>query len=591
MSPVRGYFRAVRRGAAAPSPRHEESAIATLAPHPTARPETVPERGRRLRLSAEPTPALRWVLALLLLWLLVGPRVELPAALHGLRVEDLVFVALGALCVLHLRVLGRPGPPTLAIAGVAAAGLISAGVASARGMVEPVTAMLYAVRPLEYWIAFPAALLLLHGTGGLWRRRIDSLLVVVTVLQTLFAVLQYYFAIPIGFSHAAYTRAAGLTVGPYELGAISAALAVYWLSRGRWAMVSLSVVALAASISRISILGAAVGMAVFSVIWLVRITRRARRAGLRTALQPYRRSPLLIAGQVLSVVVAGLVLAFTVGLVHLPELPAAQPPAAEEPVITAAPSDEPTDDTEPEAETPPVVAAPVDPQAPTDSIATRLESTSVLGSWNAAGDMANRVPHPQTSGDYLFAAYAGMNIYVNANTAADAHVEASNLVRFFRWHLILDTFDDPADVVFGLGPSFAGPSVDGSYLRFFADGGLLGVLAWLALIVLWLRRTPAWMVCVTISLLVGALFIDIVYAQRPMVLYWLLLAVALTAPRPTKGHRAEAAAAEAAPAPGAAPGSAASPAPGAATESRPVEADSVHAAPARPSMEAEPARA
>ncbi len=489
----------------------------------------------RIRLGTGPTAGERWVLATMLLWLLVGPRVDLPASLHGLRVEDLVFAALAVLCVLRLRALGRPAGPTLGIVAVAATGLISAGVASARGMVDPLTAVLFAVRPLEYWIAFPAALLLLNGADGRWRRRVDGLLVIVTVLQTLFAVLQYYFGIPIGFSHAAYTRAAGLTVGPYELGAISAALAVYWLSRGRWTMVSLSVIALAASISRISLLGGAVAIAVLVLVWAARLIPRIRGVGLRDALRPYRRSPLLVAGQALSVVLAGMVLAFTVGLVHLPEISFGQPPAAAQSPLPAPSSDLPPSGAT-TGSTGPSAGEPQAPTAPQDSIATRLASTSVLGSWNAAAHIAAGVPRPTTTDQYIFDAYAGLNIYVNANTAADAGVEASNLVRFFRWHLILDTFHDPVDFVFGLGPSFVGPSVDGSYLRFFADGGVLGVLAWLVLIVLWLRRTPLWMVCVSISLLVGAVFIDIVYAERPMVLYWMLLAMALTAPRSGTGR-------------------------------------------------------
>ena len=472
----------------------------------------------------EPRPVVRWVIAGLLLWLLVGPRVELG---HSLRVEDLVFAVLAVLCLLHLRGLGRPAGPSIAIAVVAAAGVISAVVAAARGMVDPVTAVLYAVRPLEYWIAFPAALLLLRAPDGRWLRRVDALLVVVTVLQTAFAVMQYYFGLQVGFSHAAYTRAAGLTVGPYELGAISAALTVYWVSRGRFAMASLSVIALAASISRISILGAAVALVVLVGAWVVRVVRGARSDGWRAALRPYRRSRRLVVGQALSVVAAGLVLAFTVGLIHLPSLPLPTAPVAAQPAGPSASDPTPTPTT-PGAS---AQAVPTGPQAPSDSIAQRLETTSVLGSWNAADGIAATVPHPATAAQYQFAAYAGMNIYLNVNTASDSGVEASNLVRFFRWHLILDTFNDPADVVFGLGPSFVGPSVDGSYLRFFADGGLLGVLAWLLLIVMWLRRSPFWMVCVTISLLVGALFIDIVYAERPMVLYWLLLAVAITASR------------------------------------------------------------
>jgi hypothetical protein len=464
-------------------------------------------------------------MAVLLLWLLVGPRIDLPA-MHGLRVEDMAFVALAAVCLLHVRAFQRPTAPTMAVAGVVVAGLISAGVAVARGMVSPLDSVLFAVRPLEYWIAFPAALLLLRSAQGRWSQRFDWLLTVVTVLQTAFAVMQYYFGLPIGFSHAAYTRAAGLTVGPYELGAISAALVVYWVAHGRWAMASLASIALAASISRISILGAGAAVGILVVAWLLRFARRVRTEGARGAFRLHG-SRLRIAGEMASVALAGLMLAFTLGLIHLP-VPTPGPVAGgAQPGLPTAPSEQPG------ANAPVETTPPADEQAttlpgPSDSIAQRLASTSVLGSWFAADDIAASVPHPRNSAQYQFDAYDGLNIYLNANTAADAGADESNLVRFFRWHLILDTMNDPSAVLFGLGPSYVGPSVDGSYLRMYADGGVLGVLAWVVLIVAWLRRRPLWMVCVTISMLVGALFIDILYAERPMVLFWALLALALT---------------------------------------------------------------
>ena len=481
------------------------------------------------------------MIAGLLLWLLVGPRVELPG-IPSMRVEDLVLGVLALICLAHLRAFGRrPGGVTVAVVAVVMTGAIAGLIAGARGTLDPVTALLYAVRPMEYWIAFPAALLLLRGGEGVWRRRVDAMLAITTVLQTGFAVLQYYFQIPIGFSHAAYTRAAGLTVGPYELGAISAALAVYWVSRGRWVLASLSVIALAASISRVSLLGAGIALGVLTASWLVRQVHRIGRDGFAASFRPYVRFRLHAVGQVLAVATAGLVLAFTLGLITPPDLSSPAPVAGPAAPVTetgpgvddgattpagdaaSAPGPTPTTSSDDSA-----VTAPELPSAPAESITTRLADTSVLGSWQLGGALAAGVPHLSTAAEYQDIAYSHINDFINAGNAANAGAEPSNLVRFFRWNLILDTIDDPVDVVFGLGPSFVGPSVDGSYLRFFADAGLLGLLAWLALIVMWLRRSPVWMTCVTISLLVGALFIDIVYAERPMVLYWLLLAVAVS---------------------------------------------------------------
>lgn len=479
---------------------------------------------------------MRWVLAALLLWLLVGPRLDLPVA--GLRVEDLLLAAMALLCLLHVRPITRPSAMTFAVLAVAATGVLSALVAAGRGTLDPVTAVLYAVRPVEYWVAFPAALLLLRSATALWTRRLEVVLATTTVLQAAFAVLQYYFAIPIGFSHAAYTRAAGLTVGPYELGAISAALVVYWVARGRWVLASVSVIALAASISRISILAAAVALAILTVAWLVRQVRAIRRQGVREAILPYTRSRARVAVSVIAVGTAGLVLAFTLGLIRGPDFSLGQKTAGPAPV--AEPSEAAVSETPTPTPTASATSAPTSdlPAPPAESVGSRLASTSVLGSWDVADGLAASVAPPQTSAQYADIAYAHINDFVNAGSAVSSGSEPSNLVRFFRWHLILDTVDDPSEVVFGLGPSFVGPSVDGSYLRFFADGGILGVLAWLALIVMWLRRSPFWMVCVTISLLIGALFIDIVYAERPMVLYWLLLAMATAGGAAARARRA-----------------------------------------------------
>ena len=460
--------------------------------------------------------------------------------MQSLRVEDLVLGTLAVLCLLHVRAIGLPRGVSLAVAGVVLTGLISGLVAGARGTLDPVTAVLYAVRPLEYWIAFPAALLLLRSGGGTWARRTEVGLAVTTLLQSAFAVLQYYFQIPVGFSHAAYTRAAGLTVGPYELGAMSAMLVVVWVARGRWVLASTSVIALAASIARVSILGAAVALAILTIVWMVRQLRGIRRIGWREAFLPYTRSVPRLVVSVLAVGTAGLVLAFTLGLISPPAvITSAEEGAA--PAQSAAPVDEPPSaiaTPEPtSSETVAPESGPELPSVPSESVSTRLASTSVLGSWAVADGLAASVPHVRTAAEYQNIAYAHINDYVNAGNAAASGAEPSNLVRFFRWHLILDTVDDPIDIALGLGPSFVGPSVDGSYLRFFADGGVLGALAWLTLIVLWIRRSPLWMVCVTTTVLVGTLFIDIVYAERPMVLFWVLLATA-TAQTATRRRKA-----------------------------------------------------
>ena len=475
-----------------------------------------------------PGAVTRWVVVGLLLWLFVGPRIPIPGT-PALRVEDLVLAALGLICLRHVRFLGRPDSRLLAVTGVVLAGLLSVGVAAARGMLDPGIAALYAVRPLEYWVAFPAAMLIFKGVDQPWRRRFDLVLVAVTVLQMAFAVLQYYFRQPIGFSVFTYERAAGLTAGPYELGAISAALIVYWVSRRRFAMASMATIALAASISRISALATCLGLAILAIHGLVRLRRHVAAEGWHWPV-PRGRAILSVLANVAAVGAAALVLGMTFGLIHVPAsssvTPSASAPSAlasgatstDQTTPTPLPSSPPPAEPEPELDAPAV---------PAESLVGRLATTSVFRSWVESGKQANAVPPLHTAGDYQTVAYPRLYDFLNVGGADSVGAEPSALIRFFRWHLLLNTIDDPLDVVFGLGPSFAGPSVDGSYVRFFADGGVVGVIAWVALIVVWLRRSPVWMTALTVTLLVGGVFIDILYAERPMVLFWTLLALAL----------------------------------------------------------------
>lgn len=424
-----------------------------------------------------------WFVMASLLWLLVGPRVAVPGGL-GIRYEDLLFVALAFVVV---RTRGRRRMlvriENLGIAAVTAASLVSTAVGVAAGRVEPALSALYALRPLEYWIVYPTIVLLLVERAEPWTGRLRVLLAGVTILQTAFALAQYLLGLQIGFSHQAYSRGAGLTAGPYELGAISAALLIFWLAQRRFVLAIIAAAGLLVSISRISLIGAVAGLAVLGVLLLIRRLRR-RRGRPSAPLSTRAIRTVAATGSALVVVVVALTLALLT--------PAGSRLA----------------------------------QQATAPITDRFGSTSITGSWTAAEGLAARIPPVETAAQYDSIAFLHIFDHVDAERAADVGAEASNLVRFFRWHLILDNLSSPDRIGLGLGPSFVGGSVDGSYLRFLADGGVLGVLAWAVLIVGWFRRTPPWMAGVVVSMLVGALFIDIVYALRAMVLFWALLAVA-----------------------------------------------------------------
>lgn len=427
-----------------------------------------------------------------ILWLLVGPRIAVPGG-SGVRYEDLTFVLLVVLITLTRARRSLMRRQLVPIGILTAASLVSSVVATLESRVAPTTALLYSLRPLEYWVVFPAVLMLVQPARKRWRTQLRWLLAAVTVLQTGFALAQYVFNIDIGFSHQAYSRGAGLTAGPYELGAISATLFIYWLVQRRWLLALVAIAGLTVSISRISVIGVIVAVGALAahrfVQWAIAWRGRRRDPGNQRGTRRARSTVLVGVAALALVLIGG-----AAGIFF------ASPQGQELDRQTVAP------------------------------IATRFTSTSILGSWDAASGLASRLAPIHTAAEYNSIAYDHIFDHVDAKNANEVGAEPSNLVRFFRWHLILDNMDFPEAVAVGLGPSFVGGSVDGSYLRFFADGGLLGVIAWVSLIISWFRRVPPWMIAVTITMLVGATFIDILYALRPMVLFWVLLALARSSP-------------------------------------------------------------
>ena len=88
----------------------------------------------------------------------------------------------------------------------------------------------------------------------------------------------------------------------------------------------------------------------------------------------------------------------------------------------------------------------------------------------------------------------------------------------------------------GLGPGWGGVAVDGSYVRVFGEGGLLGLVAFLYLCGVLLRRFVGSIRYYVIALLVTGLFIDIFVSLKPMMLLWALVGAA-SRPRILFGDR------------------------------------------------------
>lgn len=405
-------------------------------------------------------------------WLLIGPRIPLASvAGSSVRLEDLLLLVLWIFVLVKSRAMAGCVPARRVVA-IAVVGLFATALAVFAGRVSVGPGLLYSIRPLEYWAVFPALYYVLRTTSDSVRSLLPNVLAWITCLQVAVAALQSMFGIDFGFSKFSLERGAGLTAGPYELGAICSMLAVYWFSRYRYVLALVAAFGVLLSASRISIIGLAAGILIAS------ISARRSRSEVR---QANRKRFLLV-----TVVLIGFLVAGTVMLV-----------------------------------------SPMTAQQFGSPAVDRLQDTSTVDAWIASGNFSSGLSLPENAGEYDMLAYGNMPYLLGAGGfASNVLGEASDMVRFFRWHILLDLLNDPGRILFGLGPSFAGASVDGSYLRMLAETGIVGLGAWLACIRSWCRNVDSSVLGSLTALLIGAIFIDVVYSLRTMVLLWVLLAYA-----------------------------------------------------------------
>ena len=118
----------------------------------------------------------------------------------------------------------------------------------------------------------------------------------------------------------------------------------------------------------------------------------------------------------------------------------------------------------------------------------------------------------------------------------DMHVgikDGSAVARIFKWGQAMDGFRQSP--LFGYGPGVT-EVIDGNYIKLLAETGIAGTLLWLGMYGYFLRavwterkrvipaRTVTYMM---VSVLLGAAFIDMFEASKPMEMLW--LAIGLTA--------------------------------------------------------------
>lgn len=406
-------------------------------------------------------------------WLLAGPRIPLFSIFgSSIRLEDLI-LASTAITVVRIwsanqGVRARATGISLIVLVSIASSLINV----ALGHVEIAPALLYSLRILEYWLIYPTLLALAWRDPAGTVRALTQLLVVVTILQTSAAAAQVILGVNFGFSKFSYERGAGLSAGPYELGALCAALSILWFAKRRYILFAIAVVGLMLSASRISLIALGFGLA---LIVTLRIRTFASRRAINSSdsYAEYKRSLTAVA------VAAWLVAAGIATTSYW---------------------------------YPMLASASVD----------RIAETSLARTWETSGQIASGVDTQKTSSSYQALAYGGFIDLIGPSIEVSG--DASNLVRFFRWHVLIDSTSDSS--VIGVGPSFAGPSVDGAYLRVYVETGILGLATWFIFGRRLYKQSADWLKAALVTLAFGSIFIDLLFAMRPMVMIWTLCALA-----------------------------------------------------------------
>ena len=405
-----------------------------------------------------------------LAWLMVGPRITL-LELGGssIRFEDFL------LLTIFLYVLVTPWRPAFSfnrhMAVVVGVAFVAFLVAIDSKRVHPAISFLYTVRPLEYWVVLLAAGAILGAGAELSRRRLVGLLGFVTVAQVLVAASQAVLGLDVGFSKVALDRAAGLTAGPYELAGMCASLTGFWLLRQQYFLAGVAGLGVVLSASRVSVL--AVGLV---LVYAVVVGVKQRKVGLRWRVDGRQAVAICFS---LAVFAAGFALS--------------------------------------------------DGSALSDS-SRRISETNIFESFQRAEDLATATPRVSTSDEYLTVAYGGLQGWLPDSSHLS---DSSALIRFYRWSLLWDTVQHERAYALGLGPSFAGPSVDGSLLRIFVETGLLGMVAWAMLFRAMWRRVDHSARAALLAMVTGCLFIDLSYSMRTVTVLLVILAVGIT-PRRTE---------------------------------------------------------
>lgn len=124
------------------------------------------------------------------------------------------------------------------------------------------------------------------------------------------------------------------------------------------------------------------------------------------------------------------------------------------------------------------------------------------------------------------------NWFGNNNLILSQESDASYSVRVYHWMQLIDgVIKNP---ILGVGTSISGGSADGNYIRILAESGILGFTIWIYMNYYILKNTKKQMLknksvaivrYALISMLLGAIFIDVFEASKVMMTMWFFIGI------------------------------------------------------------------
>lgn len=150
----------------------------------------------------------------------------------------------------------------------------------------------------------------------------------------------------------------------------------------------------------------------------------------------------------------------------------------------------------------------------------RLEHLTAMDFSDLWLTLAN-LPQVNSSEQYFELAYDDL-----LENISSVQGDASAYIRFYRWALLIKmNAGNLMLFILGSGPSFASVAVDGHYVRFFSETGILGLSLYLMFIfyIYKYSKSSYLMKHYVLTMLISALFIDIYTSSKAMFLFWFWL--------------------------------------------------------------------